>query len=58
MKIKISYQKDEISFAQEIENVIKRRSIPENSVKVTKSDRHEPFFHTYPAIKNNGNPHK
>lgn len=54
MKIKISYKKDETTFAQEIENAIKKRSLPENSVKVTKSDRHEPFFHTYLAIK----PHK
>lgn len=58
MKIKISYRKDETSFAQEIENAIKQRSMPENSVKVTKSDRHEPFFHTYLAIKSNENPHK
>lgn len=58
MKIKISYQKNETLFAQEIENVIKKRSMPENKVKVTKSDRHEPFFHTYLAIENNGNPHK
>lgn len=58
MKIKISYQEFEQGRAKEVENWIKWRCGLYGDVKVTKSDRHEPFFHTYLAIKNNENPHK
>lgn len=55
MKIKISYQEHEAKQAKEIEDSVKRRY---NTVKVTKSDRYAPFFHTYLSVKNSDKLHK
>lgn len=52
-KIKLSYQEDERETADKLTEQLKKAGF-----KVTKSDRYDPFLHTYLATKKRQKPHK
>ncbi len=57
MKIRITYEEDERKVAEELTEKIQSNKHL-GILKVTKSDRNKPFFHTYLATKKRRKSHK